>query len=59
MKKYLTRYFHKGHWYSITINANGWDDAEEICRRHVLKLDGEHMFTLRWPFGWLLSRIVG
>jgi hypothetical protein len=51
MKKFLARYYHKGDWWCISFYAEDFSDAEDICRRHSLTLDGQHMFTLKWPWG--------
>jgi hypothetical protein len=53
--RFLASHFHNGSWYALQINADSLSDAQEICRRHSLRLDGEHKFTLRWPFG-LIAR---
>ena len=56
--KFLVRYFNRGDWYSTKINAENWDDAEDICRRHSLQLDGEYKFTLYGIFGQIVAMVI-
>jgi hypothetical protein len=55
--KFLARHYYKGAWYSLNFQADSWADAEEVCSRHSLTLDGEHKFTLVWPFT-ILARMI-
>jgi hypothetical protein len=58
-KTFLVSYYNEGDWYLTRISALGFENAEEICKRHGLTLLGEHKFTLRWPLGWLASWLIG
>ncbi len=55
---FLASHYYNENWYSLKINADSWDDANEICKRHYLRLDGEHKFTLRWPLGFIAQMFV-
>lgn len=44
--KFLASYFHNGSWWGVEIYAVDWDDAETICRKLNLRLDGEHKFSV-------------
>lgn len=56
---FLARYYHKGDWYGLKLKADNWGDAKDICKQHSLVLEGEHKFTLCWPFGLILEKIIG
>lgn len=58
-KEYAARYYYNESWYGIKIHAKNWSDAEDICKRHNLQLDGEIKFTLPWPLGWIASLFIG
>lgn len=45
-KKFLAQYFHDGSWWSVDIYAIDFADAEAICKKLNLQLDGEHIMTI-------------
>jgi hypothetical protein len=58
MKRFLVRYYNKGEWYGTSVYAEDVEDASQICKRHGLQLDGEHKFTICWPFGWIVELLM-
>lgn len=60
MEKYLVRYYNKGEWYATYINADSWDEADNICRRHNLQLEGLYQFTVKDTsfLGWLINKLT-
>lgn len=58
-KRFLAEYFHDGAWWGIDIYAYDFDDAETRCRKHSLKLLGEHKATIPSVTGsWLPNLII-
>lgn len=55
--KFLASYFHRGSWWGVEIYALDWDDAEAICRKLSLRLDGEHKLTIPVGNSWLANVI--
>jgi hypothetical protein len=56
--KFLASYFHRGSWWCVEIFAVDWEDAETICRKLSLRLDGELKATVPAVSGsWLPSLI--
>lgn len=47
--KFLASYFHRGSWWAVEFYAVDWDDAETICRKLSLRLDGEYKGAIRLP----------
>lgn len=57
-KKFLASYYHNGSWWNLSFYATDWDDAETICRKLNLRLDGEHMMTIpAYGGSWIPSLI--
>lgn len=44
--KFLASYYHNGSWWNLSFHAIDWEDAETICRKLNLRLDGEHMMSI-------------
>jgi len=57
--KFLAQYFHDGSWWSVTIYAADHDDAEIICKKLGLQLDGELIATIPgYPgAGWIANAV--
>lgn len=56
--KFLARYFHRGSWWVVEIYAVDWDDAETICRKLSLRLDGECKMKISIPGAWFPNLIL-
>lgn len=50
-RRFLAKYFHDGSWWALDIYAVDSADAEAICRKLNLQLEGEHVATIRVPSG--------
>lgn len=42
----MAKYYHDGSWWCVDIYANDFSDAEAICKKLNLQLDGEHIMTI-------------
>jgi len=58
MIKFLVRYYNNGKWYGTHIYATDWGNADSICKRHNLQLDGEHILTVSGIFGYILNFFI-
>ena len=48
--KFCMRYYHNGYWYGGYIYADTFEDAQEICSKHSLQLDG--LFITEFNNNW-------
>lgn len=56
-KKFLASYYHRDSWWAVEIYAVDWDDAETICRKLSLRLDGEYKFSIPAGNSWLANLV--
>lgn len=54
-KKFDCSYYHDRAWWGVTIDAYDWEDAQARAKKLNIKLDGEHMATVRYR--WLANLI--
>lgn len=58
--QYCVSYYHNGSWWGLRLYAVDWADAEAICSKLSMRLDGEFVCEIperfvRWP--WLANLI--
>jgi len=56
-KKFLCQYYHDGSWWSQTIDAYDFEDAEIRAKKLSMQLDGEYVMTVDGRVGFLAPLI--